>query len=53
MMPALSPTMVDGAVAEWLKKEGDKITPGSVICTIETDKVLSSSMIADVYRASV
>mmetsp|Transcript_8636 Transcript_8636/g.11297 ORF Transcript_8636/g.11297 Transcript_8636/m.11297 type:complete len:246 (+) Transcript_8636:77-814(+) len=37
-MPALSPTMVQGNVAQWMLKEGDEIEPGSVICEIETDK---------------
>ncbi|MCC8417663.1 MAG: pyruvate dehydrogenase complex dihydrolipoamide acetyltransferase [Rickettsia endosymbiont of Bryobia graminum] len=38
LMPALSPTMTEGNVAKWLKKEGDKIAPGDVIAEIETDK---------------
>jgi len=37
-MPALSPTMTKGNIAAWLKKEGDKLSPGDVICEIETDK---------------
>lgn len=37
-MPALSPTMEKGNVAKWVKKEGDHILPGEVICEIETDK---------------
>jgi pyruvate dehydrogenase E2 component (dihydrolipoamide acetyltransferase) len=37
-MPALSPTMTEGTVAKWLKKEGDKVTSGDVIAEIETDK---------------
>jgi len=37
-MPALSPTMVQGNVAQWMLKEGDSIEPGAVICEIETDK---------------
>lgn len=37
-MPALSPTMNQGNIAKWLKKEGDKIEVGDVICEIETDK---------------
>ncbi|MDR0296599.1 MAG: pyruvate dehydrogenase complex dihydrolipoamide acetyltransferase [Rickettsia sp.] len=38
LMPALSPTMTEGNIAKWLKKEGDKIAPGDVIVEIETDK---------------
>ncbi|CAK9174288.1 unnamed protein product [Ilex paraguariensis] len=37
-MPALSPTMNQGNIAKWRKKEGDKIQVGDVICEIETDK---------------
>jgi pyruvate dehydrogenase E2 component (dihydrolipoamide acetyltransferase) len=37
-MPALSPTMTEGNVARWLKKEGDQVAPGDVIAEIETDK---------------
>jgi pyruvate dehydrogenase E2 component (dihydrolipoamide acetyltransferase) len=38
LMPALSPTMTEGNLAKWLKKEGDKIKAGDVIAEIETDK---------------
>ena len=38
LMPALSPTMKEGNLAKWLKKEGDKIKSGDVIAEIETDK---------------
>jgi pyruvate dehydrogenase E1 component beta subunit len=38
LMPALSPTMEEGKVAKWLKKEGDAVKPGDVIAEIETDK---------------
>ena len=37
-MPALSPTMTEGNLAKWLKKEGDKVKAGDVIAEIETDK---------------
>ncbi|XP_027104861.2 dihydrolipoyllysine-residue acetyltransferase component 1 of pyruvate dehydrogenase complex, mitochondrial isoform X1 [Coffea arabica] len=37
-MPALSPTMSQGNIAKWRKKEGDKINVGDVLCDIETDK---------------
>ncbi len=38
LMPALSPTMTEGKVANWLKKEGDTVESGEVIAEIETDK---------------
>ncbi len=38
LMPALSPTMTDGKLAKWLKKEGDAVSSGDVIAEIETDK---------------
>ena len=38
LMPALSPTMTEGKLAKWLKKEGDAIKAGDVIAEIETDK---------------
>lgn len=38
LMPALSPTMEEGTLSKWLKKEGDTIKSGDVIAEIETDK---------------
>ncbi len=38
LMPALSPTMTEGTLARWLKKEGEQIVAGDVIAEIETDK---------------
>jgi pyruvate dehydrogenase E2 component (dihydrolipoamide acetyltransferase) len=38
LMPALSPTMTEGKLAKWLKKEGDEVKSGDVIAEIETDK---------------
>nr|WP_269815594.1 pyruvate dehydrogenase complex E1 component subunit beta [Parvularcula mediterranea] len=38
LMPALSPTMEEGTLAKWLKKEGDTVSSGDVIAEIETDK---------------
>jgi pyruvate dehydrogenase E2 component (dihydrolipoamide acetyltransferase) len=37
-MPALSPTMSEGNLARWLKKEGDAVAAGDIIAEIETDK---------------
>jgi pyruvate dehydrogenase E2 component (dihydrolipoamide acetyltransferase) len=38
LMPALSPTMTEGTLARWLKKEGEQVKAGDVIAEIETDK---------------
>src|SRR5499426_2250801 len=38
LMPALSPTMTEGNLAKWLKKEGDAVKSGDVLAEIETDK---------------
>ena len=40
LMPALSPTMTEGKLSRWLKKEGDSVAPGDVIAEIETDKAM-------------
>ena len=38
LMPALSPTMTEGNVARWHKKEGDQVQAGDILAEIETDK---------------
>jgi len=38
LMPALSPTMTEGKLAKWLKKEGDTVKSGDILAEIETDK---------------
>ncbi len=38
LMPALSPTMEEGTLSKWIKKEGDAVKSGDVIAEIETDK---------------
>mgnify|MGYP001597310555 CR=1 FL=1 len=38
LMPALSPTMTEGKIAKWLKKEGDPVKSGDILAEIETDK---------------
>lgn len=38
LMPALSPTMTEGKLARWLKREGETVNSGDVIAEIETDK---------------
>ncbi|KAI4456021.1 dihydrolipoamide acetyl/succinyl-transferase-related [Holotrichia oblita] len=37
-LPALSPTMEEGTVVSWAKKEGDKLSDGDLLAEIETDK---------------
>ncbi len=49
-MPALSPTMTEGNLARWLKKEGDEIHSGDVIAEIETDKATMEYEAADEGR---
>jgi pyruvate dehydrogenase E2 component (dihydrolipoamide acetyltransferase) len=39
-MPALSPTMTVGTISSWLKKEGEELRPGDILCQIETDKAV-------------
>ena len=39
-MPSLSPTMTSGTIVNWHKKEGDTISPGDVLCEIQTDKAV-------------
>ncbi|HEY7783882.1 MAG TPA: pyruvate dehydrogenase complex dihydrolipoamide acetyltransferase [Pyrinomonadaceae bacterium] len=38
MMPKLSPTMEEGQISRWLKKEGDKVSMGEPLAEIDTDK---------------
>jgi len=38
LMPALSPTMTEGNVTKWLKREGEEVHSGDVLAEIETDK---------------
>ena len=37
-MPTLSPTMTEGKITKWLKKEGDKVSSAEAIAEVETDK---------------
>ncbi|KAF8898618.1 dihydrolipoamide acetyltransferase [Infundibulicybe gibba] len=37
-MPAMSPTMTEGGIASWKKKEGETFSAGDVLLEIETDK---------------
>ncbi len=37
-MPKMSDTMLEGTIAQWLKKVGDKVKSGDVLAEVETDK---------------
>ncbi|KAG6968503.1 hypothetical protein JG688_00005785 [Phytophthora aleatoria] len=39
-MPSLSPTMETGSLSAWLKKEGEEVNAGEVLCQVETDKAV-------------
>src|SRR5690606_29824382 len=47
LLPALSPTMEEGTLAKWLVREGETVTPGTVIAEIETDKATMEFEAAD------
>ena len=38
LMPLLSPSMTEGTLLKWLKKEGDAVKSGDVLAEVETDK---------------
>src|ERR687896_1508308 len=40
VMEALSPTMEEGRLVEWKKKEGDPVAVGDVLAEVETDKAV-------------
>ena len=63
-MEALSPTMEEGRLVKWLKKEGDAVKSGELLAEVETDKavmelsargsgVLLKQMIAEGTTAAV
>ncbi|KAK4519969.1 uncharacterized protein ATC70_010213 [Mucor velutinosus] len=37
-LPAMSPTMTEGTIHKWMKKEGDSFAAGDVLLELETDK---------------
>lgn len=39
-MPSLSPTMENGTIVQWHKKEGDEVAPGDLLCEVQTDKAV-------------
>ena len=53
LMPALSPTMTEGTIANWMKAEGDKVVSGDVLCEIETDKATMEVEAVDEGAAGV
>jgi pyruvate dehydrogenase E2 component (dihydrolipoamide acetyltransferase) len=46
-MTQLSPTMTEGRIARWLKKEGDTLESGQVMAEIETDKATMELEVVD------
>jgi pyruvate/2-oxoglutarate dehydrogenase complex dihydrolipoamide acyltransferase (E2) component len=40
LMEALSPTMEEGRLVEWKKREGDAVAAGDVLAEVETDKAV-------------
>jgi pyruvate dehydrogenase E2 component (dihydrolipoamide acetyltransferase) len=38
LMPLLSPSMTEGTLVKWIKKEGDAVKSGDVLAEVETDK---------------
>ncbi|HYU15965.1 MAG TPA: 2-oxo acid dehydrogenase subunit E2 [Candidatus Acidoferrum sp.] len=37
-LPKLSPTMEEGVLVRWVKKEGERVQPGDLVAEVETDK---------------
>ena len=37
-LPKLSPTMEEGVLVKWIKKEGEQVEPGDLVAEVETDK---------------
>jgi pyruvate dehydrogenase E2 component (dihydrolipoyllysine-residue acetyltransferase) len=46
-MTQLSPTMTEGKIARWLKKEGDTLSSGEVLAEVETDKATMEMEVVD------
>ncbi|MDX8397425.1 MAG: dihydrolipoyl dehydrogenase [Mariprofundaceae bacterium] len=46
-MTQLSPTMTEGKIARWLKKEGDTLESGEVLLEVETDKATMEVEVID------
>tara|TARA_B100001287_G_scaffold95366_1_gene80140 strand:+ start:423 stop:1787 length:1365 start_codon:yes stop_codon:yes gene_type:complete len=53
-MPALSSTMTEGKIVEWLKKPGDKVERGESVLVVESDKAdMDVESFQDGYLAAV
>jgi len=46
-MTQLSPTMTEGKIARWLKKEGDRLESGEIMAEVETDKATMEMEVVD------
>ncbi len=40
LMPAVAPSMTEGNIVRWAKKEGETVKPGEVLLELETDKAV-------------
>ena len=53
-MPALSSTMTEGKIVEWLKQPGDKVARGESVLVVESDKAdMDVESFKDGYLAAV
>ena len=53
-MPALSSTMTEGKIVEWLKKPGDKVERGESVLVVESDKAdMDVESFQDGFLASI
>jgi pyruvate dehydrogenase E2 component (dihydrolipoamide acetyltransferase) len=53
-MPALSPTMSEGNLLSWTKKEGERVKVGDILCEIQTDKAtIGFESIEDGFLAKI
>ncbi len=46
-MTQLSPTMTEGKIVRWLKKEGEELVSGEVMAEVETDKATMEMEVVD------
>ena len=53
-MPALSSTMTEGKVVQWLKQEGDAVSKGEALVVVESDKAdMDVESFEDGYLGSI